>query len=86
MGVSHRNDVSLDARSDTRAVHGGSEAGNGQATDDTDYSNVPHCPTPHTLRKNSSAIRVHLRRPLAGKLGWQARAAPLHDGKTHANR
>ena len=75
------NDDRLDARSGTRAVHRGSEAGNGKATDDTDDSNVPHCRTPHTLRKNSSAIRIHLRRPLAGKLGWPARAAPLHDGK-----
>ena len=36
VGVIHRNDVRLDARSGTRAMHGGSEAGNGKATDDTD--------------------------------------------------
>jgi hypothetical protein len=54
--VSYRNDVRLDARSGTRAVHGGSETGNGKATDDTDYSNVPGGPTPHALRKNSSAM------------------------------
>jgi hypothetical protein len=29
-------------------MHGGSEAGNGKATDDTDYSNVPGGPMPHT--------------------------------------
>jgi hypothetical protein len=60
VGVSHRNDVRLDARSGTRAVHGGGEAGNGKATYDADYSNVPGGPAPHTLRKNSSAIRIHL--------------------------
>ena len=78
-GCDHRNNVRLDARSGT--VHGGGEANNGKATNDTDYSNVPGGPTPHTLRKNSSAIRIHLRLPLAGKLGWSARVAPLHDGK-----
>jgi hypothetical protein len=52
VGVSHRNDVRLDATSGTRAMHGGSEAGNGKATDDTDYSNVPGGPMPHTLREN----------------------------------
>jgi hypothetical protein len=77
VGVDHRNYVRPDARSGTRAVHGGSEAGNGKATDDTDYSNVPGGPTPHSLRKNSSAIRIHRRLPLAGKLGWSARAAPF---------
>ena len=69
------------ARSGTRAVRGGIKANNGKATDDTDFSNVPGGPTPHTLRKNSRAIRIHLQLPLAGKLGWSARAAPLHDGK-----
>ena len=62
-------------------MHGRSEAGNGKATDDTDYSNVPGGPTPHMRRKNSSAIRIRLRLPLAGKLGWSAPAAPLRDGK-----
>jgi hypothetical protein len=33
VGVIHRNDVRLDARSGTRAVHGGSKANNGKATD-----------------------------------------------------
>jgi hypothetical protein len=51
VGVIRRNDVRLAARSGTRPVHGGSEAGSGKATDDTDYSNVPGGPTPHMLRK-----------------------------------
>jgi hypothetical protein len=61
------------------ACHGGSKADNGKATDDTNYSNVPGGPTAHP-RKNGSTIRIHLRLPLAGKLGWSAHAALLHDG------
>jgi hypothetical protein len=67
MGVVHRNDVNLGAKSNTSAGHGGSKANNNEATDDTDYSNVPGGPTPHTLRKNSRAIRIHLRPPLGGE-------------------
>ena len=59
---------------------GGSKAKNGEATDDTGYSDVPGGPAAHPLRKNGSAIRIHLRLPLAGKLGWSAHAALLHDG------
>ena len=79
MGVVYRDDVDLGAQSRISACHGGSKADNGKATDDTNYSNVPGGPTAHP-RKNGSAIRIHLRLPLAGKLGWSAHAALLHDG------
>jgi hypothetical protein len=72
MDVVHRNDVNLGAKSSTSAGHGGSKANNDEATDDTDYSNVPGCPTTDTLRNNGGPIRIHLRLPLAGKLGWSA--------------
>ena len=80
VGMIYRDDVDLGAQSRTSASHGGSEAENGEATDDTNYSNVPGSPAAHPLRKNGSAIRIHLRLPLAGKLGWSAHAALLHDG------
>jgi hypothetical protein len=80
VGVIYRDDVDLGAQSRTSATHSDSKAKNGEATDDTDYSNVPRGPTAHPLRKNGSAIRIHLRLPLAGKLGWSAHAALLHDG------
>jgi hypothetical protein len=80
VGVIYRDDVDLGAQSRTSATHSDSKAKNGEATDDTNYSNVPGGPAAHPLRKNGSAIRIHLRLPLAGKLGWSAHAALLHDG------
>jgi hypothetical protein len=80
VGVIYRNDVRLGAQSSTSPSHGGSKTRNRKATDDADYSNVPGGPTAHSLRKNGSADRIHLRLPLAGKLGWSAHAALLHDG------
>jgi len=79
MSVVDRNDVHLGAKSGTSAGHGGSKANNGDATDDTDYNNVPGGPTAHTLH-NGSTIRIHLRLPLTGKLRWSALTALLHDG------
>ena len=39
------------------------------------------CLAARRLIKMAVLFRIHLRLPLAGKLGWSARAAPLHDGK-----
>ena len=80
MGVIYRNDINLGAQSRPSAGNGGSKAHSGEATDDTDYSNVPGGPTPHPLRKNGSTIRIHPPTSLNGKLGWSALTAPLHDG------
>jgi hypothetical protein len=68
VGALYRNDIGVGVKSRTSASHDGSEAGDGEATDDTDYGNILGRLTAHTLRKNSSAIRIHLRLPLAGKL------------------
>jgi hypothetical protein len=64
--VIYRNDVNLGAESGTSASHGCSKANNRKATDDTDYSSVPGGPTAYPLRKNGSAVRIHLRLPLRG--------------------
>jgi len=80
VGVIQGDDVDLGAQSRISASHGGSKANNGEATDDTDYRNLPSGPAAHPLRKNGSAMRIHLRLPLDGKLGWSAHAALLHDG------
>ena len=45
VGVIYRDDVDLGAQSRTSASHGGREAENGEATDDTNYSNVLGGPT-----------------------------------------
>ena len=42
--VIYRDDVDLGAQSRISAGHGGSKAKNGEATDDTDYRNVPSGP------------------------------------------
>jgi hypothetical protein len=78
--VIYGNDVNLGAQSSTSPSHRGSKASNRKATDDANYSSVPGGPTAHPLRKNGSALRIHLRLPLVGKLGWSARPALLHDG------
>jgi hypothetical protein len=80
VGVIYRNDVNLVAKSGTSASHGCSKTNNRKATDDANYSSVPGGPTAHPLRKNGSADYIHLRLPLAGKLGRSAHAALLHDG------
>jgi hypothetical protein len=80
MGVIYRNDVRLGAESGTSATHGCGKTNNRKATDDADCSKVPGDPTARPLRKNGSADRIHLRLPLAEKLGWSAHTALLHDG------
>ena len=51
VGVIYRDNVDLGAQSRISASHGGSKAKNGEATNDTDYSNVPSGPAAHPLRK-----------------------------------
>jgi hypothetical protein len=71
VGVIHRNDVGLSANRGTRAVDGGSQAHNGKACDDTDYSNALDGPAAQPHSNNGSVVRIHLRLPLAGKLDGQ---------------
>jgi hypothetical protein len=66
VGAIYRNDASLGAKGGTSAAHGGSEAGNGEATDDTNYTNVLGCPTAYTQRNSGSAVRIHPT-PLGGE-------------------
>ena len=63
MGVIYRNDINLGAQSRPSAGNGGSKSNSGEATDDTDYSNVSGGPKTHPLRKNGSAFGIHLRLP-----------------------
>ena len=60
MGALYRNEIGLGVKSRTSASHDGSEAGNGKATDDTDYSNVPGGPTARTLRKKIAVLFVSI--------------------------
>jgi hypothetical protein len=65
VGVIYRDDVDLGAQSGTCASHGGSKADNGEATDDTDYA-MFLAARGSPAAQNGSAIRIHLRLPLAG--------------------
>jgi len=71
VGVIHRNDVGLGVNRGTRATHRGSQAHNGKASDDTDYSNALDSSAGQPHSNYGSVIRIHLRLPLAGKLDGQ---------------
>jgi hypothetical protein len=51
----------------------------------TDYSNVPSGPTPHTLRKNSSAISYPSPTPLGRETRMASTCRPIARWQMHAN-
>jgi hypothetical protein len=86
VGVIYRDDVDLGAQSRTSATHSDSKAKNGEATDDTDYSNVPRGPPAHPLRKNGSCYSYPSPTPLSGETRMVSTCRSIARWLMHAGR